>query len=109
MQVLCKPTQTSPHIRCTVCGAGFQLYWERTSRVEQEQGRQEILRVLEEHHTRQCAADSDSKSDSASKAGPEPATLPDVHPQAAFTVPSWNGPAQFSGAALLGGFTDTAA
>ena len=103
MQVLCKPTQTSPHIRCTVCGAGFQLYWERTSRVEQEQQRQEILRALEEHHTRQCVADSDSK------AGPESATLPDVHPQAAFTVPSWNGPAQFSGAALLGGFTDTAA
>ena len=107
MQVLCKPTQTSPHIRCTVCGAGFQLYWERTSRVEQEQQRQVILRALEEHHTRQCAADSGS--DSASKAGPGPATLLDVHPQVAFTVPSWNGLARFSGAALLGGFTDTAA
>jgi hypothetical protein len=31
------------------------------------------------------------------------------HPQVAFTVPSWNGLVQFSGAALLGGFTDSAA
>jgi hypothetical protein len=102
MQVLCKPTQTSPHIRCTVCGAGFQLYWERPSRIEQEQRLQEILRVLEEHHTLRCEADSDAKD------GLEAAATPlDVHPQVAFTVPSWNGPAQFSGAALLGGFTDS--
>jgi hypothetical protein len=86
MQVLCNASKTAPDVRCPVCGDGFQLFWERTSRTERGQMLGKIQQELIDQH---AAADG-------SDAVP--------HPEEAFNIPSWSGPAHFSGAALLGGF-----
>ena len=90
MQVLCSaasthPEATTPDVQCPVCGEGFQLYWERTSRTERSQTLKKIHAALVDHH----AAPSED-------AGP--------HPEGAFNIPSWSGQPHFSGAAMLGGF-----
>ena len=86
MQVLCTRSNSLSDIHCPFCGQGFRLYWERSSRQEQEQALGEILQTLSEHH----------------------ASIPttDAHPTAAFNIPDWSGHPHFSGAALLGGFVD---
>ena len=88
MQVLCKSSRTSPDVQCPVCGEGFQLFWERTSRTERNQTVKKILQALAAHHDTAAGADS----------GP--------HPEEPFNIPNWAGHPQFSGAALLGGFPE---
>jgi len=82
MQVLCKSTSGNAEVQCCVCGQGFILFWERQSRTERVEALQEIQKALRGHHTKQ--------------AGPE------VHPQAGFLVPDWDGAVAFSGAAIPG-------
>jgi hypothetical protein len=89
MQVLCKSSQTSPDVHCPVCGEGFQLFWERTSRTERSQTLKKILQALAVHHDTVTAT-------------------PGPHPAEAFNIPSWSGQPHFSGAALLGGFPEFA-
>jgi hypothetical protein len=83
MQVFCKPSDSSPDVHCPVCGQGFLLFWERSSRSQQDATRQSIYQALTDHHI-----DGDDTSS---------------HPDAAFNIPSWSGSPQFSAAALLGG------
>ena len=82
MQVLCKPSDVTPDILCSICGKGFELFWERTSRSHRAELIPLIQQALRDHHD-----------------GPEGST----HPEAAFNIPSWAGQPQFSAAALLGG------
>ena len=85
MQVLLKKSDEKQDVKCKVCGQGFRLYWERTSLDEQADMRALLFDELSQHHaTDKTAA---------------------AHPAAPFTVPSWSGPAQYSGAALLGGLS----
>jgi hypothetical protein len=65
-----------------VCGKGFHIYWERTSRDQQFATLPSIQQALREHHD-------------------DPQTA--AHPNIPFTVPNWSGLPQFSAAALLGG------
>ena len=85
MQVFCKPSDNSPDVRCPVCGQGFLLFWERSSKSQQDDTRQSIYQALRDHHI-----DGDHTS---------------AHPGADFNIPSWSGSPQFSAAALLGGAT----
>jgi hypothetical protein len=89
MQVLCKSTNTSSDISCPLCGQGFLLYWERSSRQEQDITRRKVQQALEDQHTVLSSAEA--------------------HPQSAFNIPSWEGNPYFSGAALLGGLPDKVA
>jgi hypothetical protein len=82
MQVLCKSTIGSGELKCSVCGQGFVMFWERQSRAERKQSMREIQTYLRTHHS--------------NIAGPQ------AHPRAGFLVPDWNGPVQFSGASILG-------
>ncbi|MDE3104812.1 MAG: hypothetical protein KGK08_06525 [Acidobacteriota bacterium] len=85
MQVLVRKSNEKQDIQCAVCGQGFRLYFERTSLEEQASMRAEVARELaHQHATDQTAA---------------------AHPASPFTWPEWQGPAQFSGAALLGGLS----
>jgi hypothetical protein len=83
MQVLCKFSDNSPDVQCPVCGQGFLLYWERSSRDQQEDTRQSIQQALRDHHVDNTATEA--------------------HPGPAFNIPSWSGSPKFSAAALLGG------
>lgn len=83
MQALCQLSNTAHDVRCKVCGQGFLVYWSRTSRIEQEETRRQVMDALALHHT---------TTDSAQ-----------AHPRSGFNVPDWSGLARFSGAALLGG------
>lgn len=83
MQVLCKLSDSIPDVQCPVCGQGFVLYWERSSRAQQEDARHSIQQALRDQH--------------ANNTAPEP------HPEDAFNIPSWSGSPKFSAAALLGG------
>ena len=83
MQVLCKPSDSIPDVQCPVCGQGFLLYWERSSRVQQEDARHSIQQALRDQHLEAGATDA--------------------HPEAAFNIPNWSGSPKFSAAALLGG------
>jgi hypothetical protein len=81
MQVL-KTTSDSPDVCCTVCGQGFILFWERQSRAQRTLALREISRTLRNHHHKLSSCDA--------------------HPQRGFVVPDGHGPAEFSGAAILG-------
>ena len=85
MQVLLRKSDDRQDIKCTICGQGFRLYWERTSLEEQAAMRTQLADelVLQHASDRSLAA----------------------HPSTPFNLPSWQGPAQFSGAALLGGLS----
>jgi hypothetical protein len=85
MQVLLRKSQQAQDLTCRVCGQGFRVYWERSSREEQIAMRAGLLKELERHH----AGDRSSTA----------------HPDAPFNVPDWQGSPQFSGAALLGGLS----
>ena len=82
MQVLCKTSDSQVETHCHICGQGFQLFWERHTRMEQADALREIDKTLRNHHRSQSG--------------------PDAHPQRGFLVPEWNGPIAFSGAAILG-------
>lgn len=85
MQVLLRRSEDKRDVKCSICGQGFRLYWERTSLAEQASMQAIVLDELVQHHT----------SDQSSAA----------HPANPFNLPSWPGPPQFSGAALLGGLS----
>jgi hypothetical protein len=72
-------------VQCSVCNQGFRIYWERTSDSERAAMRVIVLSELSAHH-----------SNDATTA---------AHPSSLFNVPNWQGPAQFSGAAMLGGLS----
>jgi hypothetical protein len=82
MQVLCKRSDENVEARCSVCGQGFTLYWERQTPAERVDALQKVNTALIAHHA--------NKADAG------------VHPDAGFLVPSWNGNIAFSGAAILG-------
>jgi hypothetical protein len=84
MQVLCEKSNTGSDVRCGVCGQGFLVYWERTSRAERMQARAEVMNALVRQHE-------------------DERTGHDAHPTTQFTIPSWDGDVRYSGAALLGG------
>ena len=83
MQVLCRPSATTPDAACPTCGQTFQLFWERSGLDEREVALRIVLQALRDQH----AAAIDGVA----------------HPDAPFNIPSWNGQPHFSGAALLGG------
>jgi hypothetical protein len=85
MQVLLRKSDDRQDIQCSICRQGFRLYWERTSLEEQASMRAIVLDELVQHH-------SADKTTAA-------------HPSTPFNLPSWPGPPQFSGAALLGGLS----
>ncbi len=82
MQVLLKSADSGVETRCSVCGQGFVMFWERQTRMERGEALREIEATLRHHH---------HVSDGAH-----------VHPTKGFLVPSWDGPIAFSGAAILG-------
>ncbi len=82
MQVLLKSAESGVETRCSVCGQGFVMFWERQTRMERGEAMREIEATLRHHH---------HVSDGAN-----------VHPTKGFLVPSWDGPIAFSGAAILG-------
>jgi hypothetical protein len=79
---MCKSSNQEAETCCSVCGQGFALYWERQNKMERAATLKEVAKTLRSHHKKQ--------------AGPE------AHPDRGFLVPEWNGPAAFSGAAILG-------
>jgi hypothetical protein len=87
MQVLLRRSDDNQDIQCSICDQGFRLYWERSSLAEQATMRASIQGELEQHH----ASDK----------------TPAAHPATPFNLPSWSGPPQYSGAALLGGLSGT--
>jgi hypothetical protein len=82
MQVLLKRTNEVIDTRCSVCGQGFALYWERETLNQKHEALREVEQTLRNHH---AALSSE-----------------DAHPDRGFLVPEWNGPVAFSGAAILG-------
>ena len=88
MQVLCKTSNVSVDTRCSICGQGFMLYWERQTPQEQAEGLRDVEAVLRGHHRNGVAMS--------------------VHPDHGFLVPAWDGPIAFSGAAILGNAPNSA-
>jgi hypothetical protein len=82
MQVLCKKSEDGNQVRCSVCGQGFTLYWERQTPAERADALQEVNATLIAHH---------GKNEDAG-----------VHPDGCFLVPTWDRDVAFSGAAILG-------
>jgi hypothetical protein len=81
MQVLLKSAESAVETRCSVCGQGFVMFWERQTSMEQSEAMRLIESTLRHHH--QAGGDH-------------------VHPDKGFLVPEWDGPVAFSGAAILG-------
>ncbi|WP_263355550.1 hypothetical protein [Acidicapsa ligni] len=82
MQVLCKSAESSVETRCSVCGQGFILFWERQTRMEKGEALRQVETTLRHHHHKGPGAQA--------------------HPVTGFLIPAWDGPIAFSGAALLG-------
>jgi len=82
MQVLLKSAESVVETRCSVCGQGFVMFWERQTRMERGEALRKIESTLRHHHE--------------TSAGPQ------AHPSKGFLVPEWDGPIAFSGAAILG-------
>ena len=82
MQVLLKTSESTVETRCSVCGQGFVMFWERQSKSERSEALRQIDSTLRSHHS---ATEGNH-----------------VHPVKGFLVPEWNGPIAFSGAAILG-------
>ena len=87
MQVLLRKSddQGKQDVQCSVCNQGFRIYWERTSDSERAAMRVIVLSELKAQHNNDLTTAA--------------------HPSALFNVPNWQGPAQFSGAAMLGGLS----
>jgi len=79
MQVLLKSAENGVETRCSVCGQGFVMFWERQTKMERAEALREVGDVLRGHHH---------------EGG--------THPERGFLVPEWNGPIAYSGAAILG-------
>ena len=82
MQVLLKSTEAAAETRCTICGQGFVMFWERQTKMERAESMRAVETALRHHH----------------HAGGGP----NVHPVKGFLVPAWDGPIAVSGAAILG-------
>jgi len=82
MQVLLKSTNEVVDTRCSVCGQGFALYWERETLNRKPEALSAVEAALRDHHADASGAEA--------------------HPERGFLVPAWNGPVAVSGAALLG-------
>jgi hypothetical protein len=82
MQVLLKSAESDVEVRCSVCGQGFVMFWERHTKSQRVEALREIETTLRHHHH---------------VGGDQPA-----HPIKGFLVPAWDGPIAFSGAAILG-------
>ena len=82
MQVLLKSAEAAVETRCSVCGQGFVMFWERQTKAERAAALRQIDSTLRNHH----------------HAGQGQG----AHPVKGFLVPEWNGPIAFSGAAILG-------
>ena len=82
MQVFCLATPESADLQCKVCGQHYALYFDK-SHEQLEHAMQMVQEALEQHHNSSAEAT--------------------VHPEKAFNVPAWHGPAHMSGAAILGG------
>ncbi len=76
-------------MECSICHQTFRLYWERASLTERATMRSIILSELLGHHSPEQGGDRTASA----------------HPEEPFNLPAWSGPAQFSGAALLGGLS----
>jgi hypothetical protein len=85
-QVLCTLSHEGSDVRCIICGQGFLVYWSRFSREEQAECRRLIQEQLRNHHIDAQDAEADRRT----------------HPRHPFNVPPWDGPSNFSAAALLG-------
>jgi hypothetical protein len=81
MQVLLKSSNESAEIRCDLCGQGFLLYWERHTELEADTLREVEAALRDQHRDKNGAG---------------------AHPEHGFLVPAWDGPIEFSGAAILG-------
>jgi hypothetical protein len=82
MQVLCKSSNERVEAQCSVCGQGFELYWERQTPAEQAESLKEVEAALRDHHSNNPDASA--------------------HPADGFLIPAWDGPLAYSGAAILG-------
>jgi hypothetical protein len=82
MQVLLKSSESAVECRCSVCGQGFVMFWERQTKMERGEALREIESTLRHHHHDGAGAHA--------------------HPVKGFLVPEWDGPIAFSGAAILG-------
>jgi hypothetical protein len=82
MQALCIPAKENTDIACKICGARFTLAWSRRADAESADAREMIFNELAQQHLLHEG--------------------PSAHSARAFTVPAWSGPAEVSGAALLG-------
>jgi hypothetical protein len=82
MQVLLKSAEIEIGTRCSICGQGFAMFWERNTTMQRFEALREVDRVLRSHH----------------QTGPGA----EVHPVKGFLVPEWDGPIAHSGAAILG-------
>ncbi len=82
MQLLLKSSDQAPDLRCEVCGEGFAFFCERRTDDDLATAIETARQTIHSHHH-----------------GP---ASNHAHPRNGFLVPSWNGPIEFSGAALLG-------
>ena len=83
MQVLCKCSNDAAEIHCSVCGQGFALSWERPAKAERAAALGEVAKTLRSHHAKGAAGCN-------------------AHPQRGFLVGDRSGPADYSGARILG-------
>jgi len=86
MQVLCERSNAGSDVRCGVCGQGFLVYWERSSRTEREAARKDVMQAIRGQHE-------------------DVTTGHHAHDAVRFTVPTWSGDPSYSGGGLLGGVT----
>lgn len=82
MQVLCERSNTGSDVRCTICGQGFLVYWERTSPTERALTRQKVIMTLREHHEEEMSGHH-------------------AHPSDRFLIPSWTSDARLAASAML--------
>jgi hypothetical protein len=84
MQVLCMSASAEKcDIECPLCKQKFAIYYARTDATECSQARETVAAALLEHHS------------TGHPSSP--------HPDEAFNVPAWDGPAHASAAAMLSG------
>ena len=82
MQVLCKASNTSSDVRCTVCGQGFLVYFWNSSLQSRNEVKAQVHQALRNHHH---TLDSHA-----------------AHPGQGFNVPEWSGEAMFAADSLTG-------
>lgn len=82
MQAFCKCTNGAAEAKCSICGQGFEILWERQSRQERAAAMREIQKRLLSHH----------------RTNPSP----QAHPRGGFMVAEPNRPLVFSGVPMLG-------